>query len=142
MFSSVTVNVSRAFKAVPFGKNYRPEKFFRLCLLFFMNISDTYYVETLNHSKLINPFVPSAPFFYPLKTSENRKVSWRFQGVEKGCIGNKWVNVICFMSEFQGNWDFQHFHQTILYHRSLNQKMICRTKLSSLVHRRFPSCLQ
>ena len=31
----------------------------------------------------INPFVPNAPFLYPLKTSENRKV-------EKGCIGNKW----------------------------------------------------
>ena len=30
----------------------------------------------------INPFVPNAPFLYPLKTSENRKV-------EKGCIGNK-----------------------------------------------------
>ena len=30
----------------------------------------------------------------PLKISENRKVFWCFQGVEKGCIGNKWVNVI------------------------------------------------
>ena len=33
----------------------------------------------------INPFVPNAPFLYPLKT---------FQGVEKGCIGNEWVNWI------------------------------------------------
>ena len=32
-----------------------------------------------------NPFVLNAPFHYPLKTSENRKV-------EKGCIGNEWVN--------------------------------------------------
>ena len=32
----------------------------------------------------LNPFVPNAPFLYPLKTSENRKV----QGVEKGCTGN------------------------------------------------------
>ena len=32
----------------------------------------------------INPFVPNALFLYPLKTS--------FQRVEKGCIGNKWVN--------------------------------------------------
>ena len=23
-----------------------------------------------------NPLVPNAPFFYPLKTSENRKVHW------------------------------------------------------------------
>ena len=34
-----------------------------------------------------NPFVSNAPFLYPLETSENRY----FQGVENGCIGNKWV---------------------------------------------------
>ena len=39
-----------------------------------------------------NPFVPNAPFLYPLKTSENRKVFWCFQRVEKGCTGNEWVN--------------------------------------------------
>ena len=39
----------------------------------------------------INPFVPNAPFLYPLKISENCKVFWCFQRVEKGCIGNKWV---------------------------------------------------
>ena len=39
----------------------------------------------------INPFVPNAPFLYSLKISENCKVFWCFQGVEKGCIGNKWV---------------------------------------------------
>ena len=38
----------------------------------------------------VNPFVPSAPFLYPQKT-ENRKVFWYFQGIEKGCIGNLWV---------------------------------------------------
>ena len=37
-------------------------------------------------------FVPNAPFLYPLNTSENRKVFWCFQGVEKECSGNKWVN--------------------------------------------------
>ena len=40
----------------------------------------------------LNPFVPNAPFFYSLKTSENPKVFWCFQGVEKGCIGNEWLN--------------------------------------------------
>ena len=40
----------------------------------------------------INPFVPSAPLLNPLKTSENLTVFWCFQGVEKECIGNKWVN--------------------------------------------------
>ena len=38
-----------------------------------------------------HPFVPNAPFPYPLKTSENTKVFWCFQGVRKGCIGNKCV---------------------------------------------------
>ena len=36
---------------------------------------------------LLNPFIPNVPFPYPLKTSENRKVFWCLQGVDKGCIG-------------------------------------------------------
>ena len=43
--------------------------------------------------KYFNPFFPNAPFFYPLETSENRKVFGYFQGVEKGCIGNGWVKI-------------------------------------------------
>ena len=31
------------------------------------------------------------PFLYHLKTAENRKVFWYFQGVEKGCIVKEWV---------------------------------------------------
>ena len=42
---------------------------------------------------LFNPFAPNAPFLYSLKTSENRKVFWCFQGIEKWCIGNKYVNL-------------------------------------------------
>ena len=41
----------------------------------------------------INPFVPNIHFLYPLKTSENLTVSCCFQGVDKGCIRNKWVNL-------------------------------------------------
>ena len=36
-----------------------------------------------------NPFFPNAPFLYPLKT-ENQIFRY-FQGIEKGCIENKWV---------------------------------------------------
>ena len=46
-------------------------------------------------SSQINPFVPNAPFLYPLKTSENLRVFWCFdvfRVLEKGCIGNEWVN--------------------------------------------------
>ena len=46
--------------------------------------------QIFEQSFCINPYVPNAPFLYPLKT-ENRKVFWCFQGVEKECIGNKWV---------------------------------------------------
>ena len=44
---------------------------------------------TLNaRCRLFNPFVLNAPFLH----RENRKIFWRFQGVEKGCIGSEWVN--------------------------------------------------
>ena len=46
-----------------------------------------------NNLSFLNPFVPNAPFVYPLKTSENHKVFWCFHGVEKRCIGNEWVNL-------------------------------------------------
>ena len=49
---------------------------------------------------ITNPFAPNVPFLYPLKTSEYRKVFWCFQGVEKGCIGNKWVNPFQFTALF------------------------------------------
>ena len=42
-------------------------------------------LDILNHS------FPMQPFSTPLKTSENLRVFWCFQGVEKGCIGNDWV---------------------------------------------------
>ena len=41
-----------------------------------------------------NPFVPNAPFHFPLKASEDRKVFWYFQGVKKGCIWNEWVKSV------------------------------------------------
>ena len=43
-------------------------------------------------SKLINPFVPNAPYGY----APNLTVFWCFQGVEKGCIGNEWVKKTLF----------------------------------------------
>ena len=46
----------------------------------------------VNFKEFLNPFFLSAPFLYPLKTSQNPKVFWCFLGVEKGSTGNKWVN--------------------------------------------------
>ena len=52
-----------------------------------------------------NPFVLSAPVLYPLKTSET---FWYFQGVEKWCIGNKWVKRIR-TSSLENSLGFQTF---------------------------------
>ena len=49
------------------------------------------WVERNYFFRTFNPFLPNAPFLYPLKTRENRKIFWCFPGVEKGCIRNKWV---------------------------------------------------
>ena len=43
-----------------------------------------------------NPFFPSATFRFPLKSSKDPKVSSYFQGVEKRCMGNKWVNPLSY----------------------------------------------
>ena len=48
----------------------------------FQNISRQ--ILVIDSLGLFNPFVPNAPFLYPLKTSENLTVG-------KGRIGNKWV---------------------------------------------------
>ena len=42
-------------------------------------------------SVVYDPFVPCAPFLYPLKASENLTVFWCFQGVEKRSISEAWV---------------------------------------------------
>ena len=41
--------------------------------------------------KIFFPFVSKAPFLYLLKTSKNLTVFSFFQGIEKGCVCNKWV---------------------------------------------------
>ena len=38
-------------------------------------------------NSILNPFVPTTPFLYPLKTSENLTVFWCFQWVEKEWLG-------------------------------------------------------
>ena len=66
-------------------------------------------------AKIFNTFVPNAPFLYPMKTPENRKVFLHFQGVEKGCIGNKRVSM---------------YHHTLdKYHNTLGWKFPFLTHL-------------
>ena len=45
---------------------------------------------------ILTHLFPMQPFSTPplQKTSENHKVFGRFLGVEKGCTGNKWVNIL------------------------------------------------
>ena len=51
-----------------------------------------------------NPFVPNAPFLYRLKTSENLRVFWYFQGVEKGYTHSGFSPFFC---EGGRNWIFE-----------------------------------
>ena len=67
------------------AQHYRKLKFGST--LKYLNINHYHHHHHLN--SVVNPFAPNAPFLYPLKTSENLK---GFQGVEKGCTGNEWVN--------------------------------------------------
>ena len=39
---------------------------------------------------IINPFVPNAPFLV--------KVFWYFQEIQKVCIGNKYIKMLCDMN--------------------------------------------
>ena len=48
--------------------------------------------KDISNARHINPFIPNAPFLYPLRTSENLTAFWYFKRVEKGCFGNKYVD--------------------------------------------------
>ena len=71
---------------------------YQITFLLIKNKMQNLFHETYNamipEPQQINLFVLNDPFLYPLKTSENRKVFYCFQGVEKGCIGNEWVKEI------------------------------------------------
>ena len=52
-------------------------------------------IQLLTIRSIINPFFPNVPFLYPLKISENIKVFWWFQWVEKNCNEKKcWNNLL------------------------------------------------
>ena len=64
-------------------------------------------------------FVLNAAFLYPLKTSEDLKVFWCFQGLEKGCIGKEWVNVFGKI--------YKHLKRTVLLHCTLLHEIVHHT---------------
>ena len=81
---------------------------------------------------LYKPFVSNASFLYLLNT-ENRKVFWCFQDVEKGCIGNKWVKKYPILQwKFQGQ-KFCHVYENRLCYDLTNevQKIFPHEKKSS-----------
>ena len=63
--------------------------------------------KSLNNKSpsVFNPFVPNAPFLYPLKASENRKGFCCFLGVKKGCIGSRWVYTWFSFCSDQNNYE-------------------------------------
>ena len=61
-------------------KSFNPKP--QLCL----SIYNLLFPSSINVPR-INPFVPSAPFLYPLKTSETVRFSDVFRGQRKGALG-------------------------------------------------------
>ena len=61
---------------------------------------------------LTNSF-PMHPFLTPQNTSENRKVFWSFQAVEKGCIGNWWVNFSFFTEYYYFSRNYINFFRRV-----------------------------
>ena len=64
----------------------------------------------------LKPFVPNAPFLYPLKTLENWKFFY-FQGVEKGSLGTNslklnWFPILFFLMK-KDLWVFAKFLQRL-----------------------------
>ena len=82
----------RCFRKMPFKKNNEEPWLLWSFLLLIVDMHLWIYSNLLKKALMenFNHIVPNAPF--PLKTSENRKVFWCFQVVEKGCIENEGVN--------------------------------------------------
>ena len=69
------------------------------CKLWYRNQGVAIWARSVSNQKhqsmcesRFNPFVPNAAFLYILKKLENLKVFWCLLWVEKGCMGNNWVN--------------------------------------------------
>ena len=62
--------------------------------------------------RFLDPFAPNLPFLYTLKTWKNLTVFWCFQGVEKWCIGSKWVDQ---WLKIQYNWYYSSIWIQILW---------------------------
>ena len=61
---------------------------YEMCLIIMMVIGIKQHLSNIWSSihENVNPYVPNALFLYYLT------VFWYFQEIEKGCIGNEWVN--------------------------------------------------
>ena len=95
--------------------------------------------------QLLNPFVPSASFLYPLKTTENHKVFLSFQEVEKeGALGTnglgfnlgtlklvwpkslyRFISTLNFYINV--SFDFQNYHPCKQLAYQINSMKICIT---------------
>ena len=63
------------------------------------------FAESFTNGRAFNPFQSSVALLYPLKTSENLKVFWCFQGVKQCNTGLKWVN-LWYLSVNGSEWEF------------------------------------
>ena len=65
-------------------------KLYKTCIIFFSLVVLVGWCNYWSFQPIYSQYTISLP----LKTLENRKVIWCFQGVEKGCTGKKWVNIL------------------------------------------------
>ena len=70
------------------------------------SITDVFYLKKLSRIPviiyLLEPFFPSVPLIYPLKTSRNLWFFWHFQGEYKRNIGLKWVKLLIIIHTWNG----------------------------------------
>ena len=103
-------NWSRGENVAAVSKSFQVHTHFGLQILFIYSPSYLRHRWLQRVLNLFNPFVPNAPFFYPLKTSENLTIFWCFQGIEKWCIGNTLVN-LARKSHLEKSWKISNYCQ-------------------------------
>ena len=78
--------------------------------------------------RIFNPFQPTVLFLYHLKTWENLRLFWRFQGRQKWNIGSRWVMV--WMNPLFFLWMFTNFSQQ-LFCKTYKNICFCLTEYLS-----------
>ena len=78
------------------------------------NAIDGHY-DSNSTNNFLNPFVPNAPFLYPLKTLQNLTVFYKFRGQRKGALETNGLNLVHFSAIHCSDVSIVDFHQFTQY---------------------------